>query len=196
MNYTVLQAAIAENMHRNDLAAVIPGFIERAESFMFRELNIRDIETSATEVTTGNLITFPVDFAYLVKVTTTQFGREYILDYAADPYAATSGLPTSYTMESGGLRIYPSASTGFAYKIYYGAKVGNLTATAPINWLITNAYDLYLQASLLEAHRYAQDEAQIGAVTNAVGGMLDSVRRLIERKGQPSQGSMQIKPRR
>ena len=46
------------------------------------------------------------------------------------------------------------------------------------------------------APRYTQDEAQLMATTQIVGGMIDSVRRLIERKAQPARGSLQITPRR
>ena len=198
MTYTTLKTAIAENMHRTDLTTKIPDFIALAETFMFRELNIRDLETSTTGTTTGGLITLPADFAYLVKVTTTYGGREYTLDYGGDPRAetATSGLPYGYVMESGGLRLYPEAGTGYAYKIYYGADVAPLSGSVSTNWLLDNAYDLYLHASLVEAHRYSQDNEMVSLMTGLVNGLVDSVRRLIERKAQPSRGGLQIKPRR
>ena len=55
MTYTTLKTAIAENMHRTDLTTKIPDFIALAEAFLFRELNIRDLETSTTGTTTGGL---------------------------------------------------------------------------------------------------------------------------------------------
>lgn len=198
MTYTTLKTAIAENMHRTDLTTKIPDFIALAEAFLFRELNIRDLETSTTGTTTGGLITLPADFAYLVKVTTTYGGREYTLDYGGDPRAetATSGLPYGYVMESGGLRPYPEAGTGYAYTIYYGMDVSPLSGSVSTNWLLDNAYDLYLHASLVEAHRYAQNNEMVSLMTGLVNGLLDSVRRLIERKAQPNRGGLQIKPRR
>lgn len=198
MTYATLQTDIADNLHRTDLTTKIPGFISRAEAFMFRELNVRDLETSTTGTTTGGLITLPADFAYLVKITTTYGGREYTLDYGSDPRAetATSGLPYGYTMESGALRLYPEAGTGYAYKIYYGADVAPLSGSVATNWLLDNAYDLYLNASLVEAHRYAQNNEIVSLMTGLVNSLLDSVRRLIERKAQPSRGGLQIKPRR
>lgn len=196
--YTILKTAIADNMHRNDLTAKIPDFIALAESVMFRELNVRDMETSMTGTTTGGLITLPADFAYLVKITTTYGGREYTLDYGSDPRAetATSGLPYGYTMESGALRLYPEAGTGYAYKIYYGADVAPLSDSVDTNWLLDNAFDLYLQASLVEAYRYTRNEKAVSLTTGLVSGLVDSVRRLIERKAQPNRGGLQIKPRR
>jgi hypothetical protein len=198
MTYATLQTDIADNLHRTDLTTKIPGFISRAEAFMFRELNVRDLETSATGTTTGSLITLPADFAYLVKITTTYNGREYQLDYANDPYAETAvnGLPTSYMMESGGIRLYPQAGTGYAYKIYYGADVDALSDSNTTNWLLDNAYDLYLQASLAEAHRWTQETAEEAKANALIAPMVDSVRRLIERKAQPGRSGLQIKPRR
>jgi len=198
MTYTTLQTDIADNLHRSDLTTKIPGFISRAEAFMFRELNVRDLETSTTGTTTAGLITLPTDFAYLVKVTTTYGGREYILDYASYPYAATAtdGLPYGYVTESGGLRLYPQAGTGFTYTIYYGAAVDALSDSNATNWLLDNAYDLYLQASLAEAHRWTQDTAEEAKANALIAPMVDSVRRLIERKAQPGRSGLQIKPRR
>lgn len=198
MTYATLQTEIAENAHRTDLTAKIPDFISLAEDFIFRELNIRDLETSTTGTTAGGLITLPTDFSYLVKVTTTYGGREYTLDYGSDPRAesATSGLPYGYTMESGALRLYPQAGTGYAYTIYYGATVSRLSSTVSTNWLLTNAHDLYLQASLLETYRYTRDAEQEARITGSIGQTVDSVRRLIERKAQPTRGALQIKPRR
>lgn len=205
MTYTTLKADIADNAHRTDLTAVIPGFIQRAEAFMFRELNIRDLEISVTGTSTGKLITVPADFAYLVKVTTAiHDGRERLLNYVSDytlsapPATLNAGylVQLFYAAFNTSASAIPIAGTGFAYKLYYGVKVKNLTASVATNWLLDNAYDLYLQASLLEAHRYTQDAEQIVATTQIVGGMVDSVRRLIERKAQPGRGSLQIKPRR
>jgi hypothetical protein len=198
MTYATLQTAIADNTHRTDLTAKIPDFIALAEAFLFRELNIRSLETSTTGTTTGGLITLPADFAYLVKVTTTYGGREYTLDYGGDPRAetATSGLPYGYVMESGGLRLYPEAGTGYAYTIYYGMDVSPLSGSVSTNWLLDNAYDLYLQASLIEAFRYTQNTEQEARLSSLVGPMVESVRRMIERKAQPSRGGLQIKPRR
>lgn len=198
MTYATLQTAIADNTHRTDLTAKIPDFIALAEAFLFRELNIRSLETSTTGTTTGGLITLPADFAYLVKVTTTYGGREYTLDYGGDPRAetATSGLPYGYVMESGGLRLYPEAGTGYAYTIYYGMDVSPLSGSVSTNWLLDNAYDLYLQSSLIEAYRYTQNTEQEARLSSLVGPMVESVRRMIERKAQPSRGGLQIKPRR
>ena len=198
MTYATLKTAIAENTHRTDLTTKIPDFIALAESFLFRELNIRDLETSTTGTTTGGLITLPADFAYLVKITTTYGGREYTLDYGGDPRAetATSGLPYGYVMESGGLRLYPEAGTGYAYTIYYGMDVSPLSGSVSTNWLLDNAYDLYLQSSLIEAYRYTQNTEQEARLSSLVGPMVESVRRMIERKAQPSRGGLQIKPRR
>ena len=105
MSFTTLQADIADNIHRTDLTAVIPGFIQRAEAFMFRELNIRDLETSVAGTSTGKLITAPADFAYLVKVISTIYdGRERLLDYLTDytlsappaPDGRTGGWPARW----------------------------------------------------------------------------------------------------
>ena len=198
MSFTTLKAGIADYIHRNDLTTQIPGFIALAENFMFRELNLREIETSVTGTTAGTTIALPSDFHSLVRITVTYGGLEITLDKSTDhnAYGANLGVPASYDMESNAIRLYPAPGTGTAYKIYYRATLAPLSLTVATNWLETNAADLYLYASVLEAARWCENDAVIARVQPMLAPMLDSVRKLSERKGIPLRGTMQIKPRR
>lgn len=196
MSYTTLQADIAGYLHRTDLTAAIPGFIALAEAHMLRELALREVETSVSGVTAGAVITLPADFASLVRLTVTHGGAEYDLDYSAQPQDYASGVPTSYRMEGTTLRLFPQPTSGYTYTLYYRATIAPLSGTVSTNWLLTNAPDLYLYASCLEGAKHIRDMEQVASLSQMVGPLLDSVRRLSERKGQPARGGMQIKPRR
>lgn len=196
MTYTTLQTDIAGYLHRADLTTQIPGFISLAESSMLRELGLREVETSVTGVTAGAVIALPADFHSLVRLTVSYGGGEYDLDYSAEPVSYASGVPTGYRMESNAIRLFAQPGTGYTYTLYYRATIAPLSALVPTNWLLDNAPDLYLYASCLEASKYTRDMEQVASLTNMVGPLLDSVRRLSERKGQPTRGGMQIKPRR
>lgn len=195
MTYSDLKTAIADFLHRTDLATQIPSFIERAEAALFREINVKDLRVSTTGTTTGEYVTLPADFGEVVRLTTTYSGTEYDLDYGSQPIDYTMTAPKYFALENNKLRIFGS-STGQAYTLYYTPKVAALSESSTTNWLLTNAPDLYLYASSLEGARYMRDEqleAKLGAMLEP---LVDSIRRYTERKGQPTSGSLQIRPRR
>lgn len=193
MNYSELKAQIADSLHRSDLTAQIPGFIARAEALLFREISVKGLEIAVTGVTSGGSIALPSDCATVGRITTTYGGKESPLDYDPAP-AYNSGLPLTYTLEAGALKL-DSATDGYAYTLYYTPTLAPLSDSNTTNWLLTNAQDLYLMASMVEAARWTEDEALEQRLFASLPAMIDSVRRLIDRTGQPARGGMQIKPR-
>lgn len=197
MSYATLQADIAEYMHRSDLTAKIPTFISVAESSMFRELHIKDLQVSVTGTTTGAYVTLPTDFGSVVRITVTYGGMERTLDYKAQAEAPTSSSasPGYYSFENDKLVIW-GAGTGQAYTLYYTPQLQALSLTNTTNWLLENAHDLYLYASCLECAKNIRDDNEVQKLSAMVNPLLDSVRRYSERRGQPTNGSLQIKVRR
>lgn len=192
--YATLQADAADYLHRADLAAKMPGFIAVAEASLFRDLQLKDLATSVTGTTTGEYAALPADFGTVVRLTATVGDAEYNIDYKAKDYSSTLTYPNAYTLESNQLRIF--GTSGQAYTLYYIPNIAALSDTNTTNWLLENAYDLYLYATCLEAARYIRDQSEVALLAPMVAGLTDSIRRLSERKGQPSSGSMQIIPRR
>jgi hypothetical protein len=195
MTYSELKTAIADFLHRTDLTTQISGFIERAEAALFREINVKDLRVSVTGTTTGEYVTLPDDFSEVVRVTCTYSGTEYDLDYGSQPIDYTMTAPKYYALENNKLRIF-GTSTGQAYTLYYTPKMSALSDSNTSNWLLANASDLYLYASSLEAARYMRDQALEDRLTAQVAPLVDSIKRYTERKGQPTSGSLQIRPRR
>lgn len=196
MNYAELQASIATYMHRTDLGAFIPTAIQLAEGGLFRELSPPETETIVAGVTVGGYAVLPVDFGTLQKLTVTAGGVTRDLTYIALANVSTDAdaAPGYYTFEAGKLRIY-GTSDGQPYTLHYLPGMGALSDSNTSNWLLANAPDLYLYASCLECAKYIRDEAQEAKLTGLVTSMTDSVRRLAERKGVPTAGSLQIKVR-
>ena len=196
MTYATLKTDVADYMHRTDLTTKMPGFIALAESAIFRELHVKDMAVSVAGTTTGEYATLPADFGTVQRVTAVAGSSEYSLDYRAQDYTPTGQThPTEYALENNKLRIW-GASTGQAYTLYYIPNLAALSASNTTNWLLTNAPDLYLYATALEAAKYIRDQESIAMLAPMVAALVDSVRRASERKGQPATGSMQIKPRR
>ena len=195
MNYTELQARIADQVHRTDLTTNIPGFIELAEAFLFRELNIKELRLSVTGITTGEYAALPAEFGEVTRLTVTRGGIEHTLDYATQHDSYTVAHPSHYALERNQLRLF-GAGTGTAYTLYYTPKVAPLTVGNPTNWVLDNAPDLYLYLGVLEACRYTQnteEQARLGAM---IAPMLDGIKRFAERRGQPTNSSLQIRIRR
>lgn len=195
MTYSELKTAIADYLHRTDLTTKIPQFIERAEAYLFREINIKDLRVSVAGTTTGEYVTLPADFSEVVRLTCNYGGTEYDLNYASQPINYTVASPKHYALENNKLRIF-GTSTGQAYTLYYTPKMTALSDSNTSNWLLANASDLYLYAASLEAARYIRDQAQEDKLQMLVSPLIDSIKRYTERKGQSTSGSLQIRPRR
>ena len=198
MNYDTLKSAIADYFHRDDLTAQIPGFIALAEAYMFRELNVQEMQTSVAGTTiSSGYATLPTDFAAVSKITVTIGSTTVNLDYMAVPevFSDVTAYPEFYSLENNQIRIIGSGS-GQAYTLFYTPKILPLSDSVSTNWILDNASDLYLYASCLEAARNTKDAGEVAALTPVVETVLEAARRFSERRGQPASGSLQIKPRR
>ena len=199
MTYSELQTQIAAYLHRTDLTAQIPTFIGLAEAYLFREINVKDLQTTATLTTTGEYADLPADFGALSKLETTVAGRTYALDYMSNPETlVVTGqvrTPVHFAFEKGQIRVF-GAGTGTSLTLYYTPQISALSGTNTTNWLLDNAPDLYLYVSALEGAKYIRDDTQAAALTGYVAGAMDTVKKFSERKGQPLTASLQIKVRR
>lgn len=197
MNYTELKANVAAYMHRTDLTAQIPTFIQLAEAYLFREMHIKEVQISASGTTTSGYATLPTDFGTVGRVSVTYQGATRSLDYVALAEAPTTtwAYPSNYSLENNKLRIW-GAADGQAYTLYYIPKMSNLSASVATNWLLENAPELYLDASCLQGAIYVRNGAEADRLTGRIALSLDSVKRFSERRGQPYIGGMQIKVRR
>ena len=195
--YATLQADVATYLHRSDLSDVMPSLVARAEASLFRELQIKGEEVSVSDVTVGGYALLPADFGAVSKLAITYAGSTRLLDYsnlAVIPSSADPA-PSKYRLENGKLRIY-GTSDGQAYTLYYLPTIAPLSDSNTSNWLLDNAADLYLYAVALEGAKHIRDDGETQKLAAMVPPLLDSVRRLAERKGQPINGGLQIKPRR
>lgn len=194
--YLWLQSQVAKYMHRTDLTDQIPAFIALAENFLFREMNVKEMQVSVNGATTGGYGELPADFGTVSRISITYNNSARTLDYVslADAPIAINTFPGKYSIELNKLRIW-GAGDGQTYTLYYIPEVQSIS-TVTTNWIYENARDLYLYASCLEAAKYVRNEAEISKLSALVPSLLDSVKRFADRRGQPVTGSLQIKTRR
>lgn len=163
-NYSTLQTEIGNVLGRSDLASDIPMFIQMAENKLYRTLNLRNEETALSITISAGVAAVPADFkalklAYIDQtpvslldwVTLNELYRDY-------PMRTAGGTPEVISREGANFVFGPVPSSGTLRGLYY-AKQDPLRTTDP-NWYVTNAPDVLLYGSLLEAIPFIKDDAR------------------------------------
>ena len=180
-NYATLQTAIADYLARSDLTDYIPNFIQNAENKLYRTLNLRNEETALDMAISGGVAAVPSDFkalkfAYydqspaqlLQWVPVEQMYRDY-------PNRSSGSTPKLISREGSSFIFGPSSADGTLKGIYY-AKQDPLRTTDP-SWYVTNAPELLLYASLLEAAPFIQRDERLlvwkGLYDDAISSIME-----------------------
>ncbi len=180
-SYATLEDAIAGWIHpgrtlaTSPLASQIPDFISLAEAKLNRRLRLRAMENSASG-TVAATVALPTGYVGMRSLTVTAGGATYPLPYTPpENISSISQAPDAYSIVGENLVFQPSAS-GYAYTLTYFKAFTALSAGA--NWLITNAPDVYLYASLVEAANYIRDAQKLsdwaGLLEQAISQLSDS----------------------
>ena len=168
-NYTELQTAVTNWLDRSDISSDrIKEFITLAEVRIGRRLRVRGIETRSTSpmVAGQEYYSLPSDFLearrikintnpvnYLVYRTPEQLSKEYP--------SSTTGTPKVYTIIGTEFQLKPIPDSTDDLEIDYFAKLDALSGTNTTSWLTTNAPDLLLYGSLIEAEAYLVGDPRI-----------------------------------
>lgn len=161
-SYSDLQAAIASYLKRNNLTDQIPSFIALAEVRINRDLNNMPQALTAWNITpTQNFVTLPGDFNSLERVVYGDTPLTWI------PFSQAKNSNESYnagfyTIVGQKLWINTSIQTGQKLSVYYYQNIEPLSDANISNWVLEEAYDLYLYAALMEASPYLVNDARIG----------------------------------
>lgn len=156
-NFSELKAAIADWLHRSDLAAVIPDFILLAEERFNRRLRTRFQETSlsSTAINSSYQIAIPSNTLAVKNLWRVAGVLNFPLQAATLEYIVNrhpGSEATAYAWEGSTWRF---DGTGNVAGILYRS-IPDL-ATNSTNWLLTANPSLYLFASLAEAANYCRD---------------------------------------
>lgn len=163
-NYTDLQSTVADWLHRDDLTAAIPTFIQLAEKQMSRQLRVKSQESSVTAAAASS-IALPSDYVEMIALFLTSNGIDRAL-IQRDRFSATNlaNFSTSaayYSIEGGNIIISPDPAATENYTLQYYASIPALSGGSPTNWLITAHPDLYLYAVLIQAAPYVKDDPRL-----------------------------------
>jgi hypothetical protein len=157
-NYTSLTSKLADWIDRDD--SDVDTFIQLTEARLNRLLDDPDMEVVSETVATGDYTALPADFGEMVSISTgngrlTQVGP---VEFAT--FDTISGIPRYYSIRDGSIGFYPRNSTT-PITIVYRRKIPALTSSAPTNWLLSRAPDLYLYGCLVQAFGWDNDDDRV-----------------------------------
>lgn len=158
-NYSELQAAVGNYLHRGDLTARFDDFLVLAEERINRIVRCREMETTLTPTAiASNTIAVPTGTVGVKAL--------WLSGYETSPLKAmpfnrlrqqgTEGVAANYAWVGSSLYFDGSGTvTGILY-----AKVPALTSSASTNWLLTAHPSAYLWGVVTEALAYVMDDTR------------------------------------
>ena len=180
-SYTDLIAEVSSELHRSDLASVIPNKVTLAEVRINGDLDARlmDKKTTLSCVASQDYVSAPNDVINIrhlsVRVSPVQ-----TLDYltpdqfnTAYPWAAT-GTPQVFTVIGDKIYLAPIPDGDYTLDIVYKSKVPSLVDNGT-TWLMTSYPNVYLYAVLLEMSPYIKDDARVQLWKQAYDYAIESV---------------------
>lgn len=167
--YTNLQTAVGDYLARSDLTSFLPNFVQNFEERFYRDpQNWASWMEAALSVTiTANVAAVPADYlglkvAYVGSLSGPLERVSLSQLYARFPRGgSSSGTARFIARDGANFRFGPEVVSGTLAGTYY-AKPTTLRADGDgVNWLITNAPDLCLYGSLLEAEAFLKNDARL-----------------------------------
>ena len=167
--YSELQTAVANWLDRDDLAARIPEFITLCEARFNRSLRIRAMETldiSVDTVSGTSTVALPTGYVQMrdISLITSPITQlQYLTPEIMNRLNASSrtGKPETYTIIANNILFGPTPDAVYDISMLYYKTFDALTALAPTNWVITNAPDVYLYGTLLEAEPFLMNDQRV-----------------------------------
>ena len=167
-NYTELQTAVANWLDRDDLTARIPEFIALAEARFNRVLRLRSMEAKYTANTVASQRNLALPASYIQMrnfqvntspLTTLSYVTPEIYDRLWG--GSTGGTPKFYTILANEVSFGPIPGSVMEVEMLFYKKFDNLSGSVATNWLITNAPDIYLYGSMLEAEPFIMNDERV-----------------------------------
>jgi len=173
-NYTELKTAVANWLDRSDLDDRIPEFIALAEARFNRVLRLRSMEVKYTADTVAGQRNLALPASYIqmrnFQVNTSPLTvLSYVTPEIYDRLwgGSTQGTPEFYTILADEVSLGPIPASVQEVEMLFYKKFDNLDSATTsgypdsVNWLITNAPDIYLYGSMLEAEPFIMNDERI-----------------------------------
>lgn len=166
-NYSELQTAIINRLHRSGLTALVPDFIALGEARIYRDLRVRCMETALSSAISAGVVALPTGYielkhAYIDGSPTRKLQRktpEFI--YTNYPTRSADRCPVYISREADNFIFGPYPDSAYTVKGIYYKRLPALSDTNTTNWFTANAPDLLLFAALVEAADHTSNNAAL-----------------------------------
>lgn len=201
--YTELKSSLADWLNRSDLTSVIPDFISLAEAQIERQLRTRQMIVRATALfaAAAEYGTTPSDFLETKSiklqtnpVTPLTFQTIDALDELSNTTYLSSGKPLYFSIVGGQIRLLPIPDAAYTAELVYYAKLSKLSSSVATNFLLTQAPDVYLYGSLLQAAPYLQFDERIPVWSSLYQAGLEQLQ-IADDRGATSGGALMARAR-
>jgi hypothetical protein len=166
-SYATLQTSVANWLADDTLTSYIPDFITLAEARIYRELKIRQMEVALSATIASGVITVPsgyteMKFAYVNGSPIKPLERVSLEAlYSRYPTRSADGKPSVFAREGINIAFGPYPDSAYVIKGVHYSKLAVLSDANTTNWLITDAPDLILFATLAEAKAFIMDDPRL-----------------------------------
>jgi len=199
--YTELKASVADWLNRTDLTNVIPDFISLAEAQIERTLRTRQMIVRATASINTEYSAVPDDFLETKSiklntnpVTALVFESIDALDSLKSTTYISPGRPGYFGIVGGQIRVLPVPDSTYTAELIYYAKLSKLSSSVAVNWLLTQAPDVYLYGSLMQAAPYLKDDSRVPVWAAIYTRGLEELQ-IADDRGATSGGSIMMRAR-
>jgi hypothetical protein len=178
-SYSELQTAVANWVHDDALATIIPDFITLGEKRIEREYRARENEETLSVTISSGVAAIPADYvelkyAYIdlnpIHVLTRTTARKIYEQY---PNRSESGIPKLIASDNGNFIFGKYPAGGYTIQGTYYKRLESVETSW--NAIATASPDLYLFAALAEAADYVGDDAQLAKWNAKYQKILDGI---------------------
>ena len=167
-SYSDLQASIGRWLKRNNLSDSAPDFIALAEVRLNRRLRVRQMRNYYFNTPSQPFVTLPGDYNEAIRLTYGDKPLTFVSEAAADACMNNVDGLNKYTIAGNKIWLLTSIDGSSKLALHYYQGIEALSDTNTSNWLLEDAPDIYLYASLLEAEPFIKNDERIAVWSQAL----------------------------
>lgn len=186
-NYSELKVAIQDWTKRTDSLSVLDSVIDLAESDIWSELRIRDMETTTTSTTgtADRFIDLPTGYLSMRKLRLYNGGGSYEVNFVAPEsmiVQPAAGMPKNFTVTSR-IEFDRVPDADYTYDIIHYASPTPLSTANTSNAVLTRYPTVYLYGCLYHFYQWAQNAEMIVLYSGQFRRAVDRANK-IDRRGR------------
>lgn len=167
-SYADLQASVGRWLKRNNLSDAAPDFIALAEARLNRRIRVRQMRNYYYNTPSQPFVTLPGDYNEAVRLTYAGRPLDFISEVAADECMNNVDGMNKYTIAGNKIWLLTAIDGTSKLALHYYQGIEALSDTNTSNWLLEDAPDIYLYASLLEAEPFIKNDERIAVWSQAL----------------------------